>query len=91
MARFIVTLDEVARKLAAEAGVLWRELPDHPGYSKGRWRDRARCLIRRATPSAVFIDGSRQWNGKMSEDLVANLSDEDLHRAIENGRRGMAG
>jgi hypothetical protein len=91
MHRHFVTLDSIALRIAAEAGVAWRELPDHPGYWKGRWRDSARCLIRQATPAAVFIDGQRQWNGKMSEDLVANLRDEDVRRAIESGRRRMAG
>ena len=91
MTRFMVTLDDVASKIAADAGVVWRELPDHPGYGKGRWRDSARCLIRRSKPSAVFIDGTRQWNGKTGEDLVANLSEEDVRRAIESGRPASAG
>ena len=87
MVRHFVTLDSIARRIAAEAGIAWRDLPDHPGFSKGRWRDAARWLIRHAAPDARFIDGARQWNGKMSEDLVANLSREDMLRAIEYGRR----
>ena len=88
MARHIVTLDSVARKIAHDAGVAWRDLPDHPGFSKGRWRDSARWLIRSAMPSAVFLDGARQWNGKTSEDLIANISDDDVLHALETGRRG---
>jgi len=87
MVRQFVTLDSIARRIAAEAGVAWHDLPDHPGFSKGRWRDAARRLIQRSAPGAVFIDGVRQWNGKMSDDLVVNLSHEDARRAIEQGRR----
>ena len=82
-----VTLESVARRIAAEAGIAWRELSDYPGFAKGRWRDDARWLIDSFIPGAVVIEGKRQWNGKKDEDLVANLSDEDLRRVIERGRR----
>ncbi len=81
-----MTLDSVARQIAAEAGIAWRELPDFPGFSKGRWRDDARWLINHVIPYATVIDGQRQWNGKMSEELVANLSDEDVRHVIDTGR-----
>lgn len=47
----------------------------------------ARHIIRSAMPSAVFLDGVCQWNGKMSEDLIANISDDDVLHAPEAGRR----
>ena len=81
-----VTLDSVARRIAADAGIAWPELPDFPGFSKGRWRDDARWLIRQFAPRATVIEGRRQWNGKTGEDLVANLSDEDVRTVIETGR-----
>ena len=82
-----VTLDSVARRIAAEAGIAWRELSDHPGFAKGRWRDDARWLIGSLIPGAMVIEGKRQWNGKTGEDLVANLSDEDLRRVVARRRR----
>jgi len=78
-----VTLESVARRIAADAGIAWPELADFPGFSKGRWRDDARWLIRRLAPRAIVIEGRRQWNGKISEDLVANLSDEDIRALVE--------
>jgi hypothetical protein len=81
----IVTLDSIARKIAADAGIAWRELPDHPGYSKGRWRDDARWLILRTKPDAVFVDGDELWDGQRSEDLVVNFSAADFRRALQDG------
>lgn len=81
-----VTLDSVARRIAADAGIAWPELPDFPGFSKGRWRDDALWLIRQLAPRATVIEGRRQWNGKASETLVANLSDEDIRNVVETGR-----
>lgn len=81
-----VSLDSVARRIAADAGIAWRELPDFPGFSKGRWRDDARWLINKLAPRAVVIEGRRQWNGKSGEELVTNLSDEDVRLVLENGR-----
>ncbi len=81
-----VTLDSVARRIAADAGIAWHALPDFPGFSKGRWRDDARWLIEKLAPRAVVIEGRRQWNGKYGEDLVANLTDEDVRRVIDTGR-----
>jgi hypothetical protein len=80
-----VPLDSVACRIAADAGVAWRELPDFPGFSKGRWRDDARWLIRKLVPRAILIQGRRQWNGKVNDELVANLSDEDIRHVIETG------
>src|SRR5262245_61162334 len=86
MPRQVVTLEDVARRMAADAGVAWHDVSDHPGYSKGGRRDCARRLIKRSTPSAIVIDGIVQWNGRMSDDLVANISDDDVMRLIETGR-----
>lgn len=83
MADSMMTLDNVAQLLAADAGVAWRELPDYPGFSKGRWRDHARWLIRRCAPEARVIDGRRQWDGRMSEDVVGNFSVRDVYRLME--------
>jgi len=78
MGDHVVKLDEIARLLAADAGVSWPDLPDHPGFSKGRWRDQARCLIRRTSPEARLVDGVLQWNGRMSDDLVRGFSPAQL-------------
>lgn len=83
MADRTVKLDNVAQVLAADAGVAWRELPDYPGFSKGRWRDQARLLIRRGAPEARVVDGRPQWDGRTSEDLVRNFSALDIHRLLE--------
>jgi hypothetical protein len=82
-----VTLDSIARKMAAEAGVAWRELSDFPGYARGCWREETRWLIRRFLPAAVLIEGARQWNGRSGVALVANLTDEDMALVIERGGR----
>ncbi|KKC27510.1 hypothetical protein [Sphingomonas sp. SRS2] len=83
MADRTVKLDNVAILLAVDAGVSWYELPDYPGYSKGRWRDRARCLIRRGAPDARVVDGGVQWDGRMSDDIVRNFSTLEFHRLME--------
>ena len=83
MADRTVKLDNIAQVLAADAGVAWRELPDYPGFSKGRWRDQARLLIGRAAPEARVVDGRPQWDGRMSEDVVRNFSARDIHRLME--------
>ena len=82
-----VTVESLARQMAAEAGIAWRELPDFPGFSKGRWRDEARRQIRTFAPRALVIHGRRQWNGKIGDDLVVNLSDEEIRRVIETARQ----
>jgi len=79
----IVTLDKVAQLLAADAGVAWRELPDYPGFSKGRWRDQARWLIRRDAPAAHVVEGRIEWDGRTGEDVVRNFSVRDLLRVLE--------
>lgn len=79
----IVTLDKVAQLLAADAGVAWRELPDYPGFSKGRWRDQARWLIRRDAPAAHVVEGRIEWDGRTGEDVVRNFSVRDLVRVLE--------
>lgn len=39
------TVDEVAQRLAAQAGVVWSQLSNHPGYQKYIWREKARDLL----------------------------------------------
>ena len=38
-------VEEVAQRLAAEAGVVWSALSNHPGYQKYIWREKARELL----------------------------------------------
>lgn len=38
-------VDEVAQRLAAQAGVVWSQLSNHPGYQKYIWREKARDLL----------------------------------------------
>lgn len=83
MADRIVELDKVARLLAADAGVAWRELSDYPGFAKGRWRDRARWLIRRDAPGAHVVEGRVEWDGRTSGDVVRNVSMGDVLRLME--------
>jgi len=49
-------LDSIARRIAANAGVMWDELSDYPGYAKNQWRDEARALIAAISPQANFSD-----------------------------------
>ena len=63
-----LTLASTARKIAAEAGVVSRELPDHAGYAKGIWGDRARRLI----------EGERRWDGKIMDEMMYNFSSTDF-------------
>lgn len=86
MADRTVKLDNVARLLAADAGVAWRDLPDYPGFSKGRWRDQARWLIRRGAPGAQVVDGAAQWDGRTGETVVRNVSPCDVLRLMEAAR-----
>ena len=86
MADRTVTLDNVAILLAADAGVSWRELPEHPGFSKGRWRDQARCLIRRGAPDARLVAGGVRWDGRMGDDVVRNFSIVEFRRLMEARR-----
>ena len=46
MAKISATaIDEVAQRLAAQAGVVWSTLSNHPGYQKYIWREKARDLL----------------------------------------------
>lgn len=47
-------VDEVAQRLAAQAGVVWSQLSNHPGYQKYIWREKARDLLA-ATGAHVSI------------------------------------
>lgn len=78
-----VTLDSVARLLAAQAGVAWRRLPDYPGFSRGRWRDLARWMISRAAPEASIVEGTAHWDGTLGDDLVRGLSSADALQLVD--------
>lgn len=41
-------IDRIAQALAAAAGENWEQLRNHPGFGRGRWRDRAAQLTRGA-------------------------------------------
>lgn len=38
--------EQLARTLAATAGIEWASLRDYPGYGKNYWREKARNLFR---------------------------------------------
>lgn len=78
-----VTLDSVAKLLAANAGVAWRKLPDYPGFSKGRWRDLTRWMISRAAPAASIIEGRAHWDGTLGDDLVRGLSSAEAFQLVD--------
>lgn len=39
-------IDELARRLAANAGISWEMLGNYPGYAKNVWRDEAQVILR---------------------------------------------
>ena len=39
------SVDELARRLAAEAGLVWEQFSDHPGYQKYLWREQAAVIL----------------------------------------------
>ena len=43
-------IEQVARALAASAGVIWDHLDHYPGYLRGIWRAKAKELLRHVTP-----------------------------------------
>ncbi|RVT89434.1 hypothetical protein EOD43_21975 [Sphingomonas crocodyli] len=49
-----VTLDSIASRLAAKAGLDWGSLADHPGYLKAIWRERALGTVRAEAPDATI-------------------------------------
>lgn len=73
MSDHVIKLDKLAEMLAAEAGVVWRDLTDYPGYLKGRWRDQARSVAGRSSPDVRFIEGGLRWDGSTSDELVCDL------------------
>ena len=85
-----VTLDSIAQLLAANAGVVWRRLPDYPGFSKGRWRDLARCIVSRAAPNASIVEGRGRWDGTLGDDLVCGLSSADALQLADGWRSSSA-
>ena len=38
-------IDDVARHLATNAGIIWETLGNYPGYAKNCWRERALAMI----------------------------------------------
>lgn len=66
----VTTLDEIARRLAADDGVNWESLNDHPGYSKNRWRDEAQLMVCTSMPDAVILPGKLRWDGSLSDTIV---------------------
>lgn len=39
-------IDQLARAMAANAGVAWDLLNDYPGYTRNYWRDQAETVLR---------------------------------------------
>lgn len=70
MGQQATTLDMIAIRLAADAGVAWRDLGDYPGYARNMWREEARRLIGRRAPDAVIRGGAPTWDGRNEEWLV---------------------
>jgi len=56
-------LDSLAIQLAAEAGQLWIELGDFPGYARNIWREEARSRVLKDLPDAVFelLPAEHDW------------------------------
>ncbi len=38
-------VDQLAQRLAEQAGVVWWSLSNHPGYQKFIWREKARVML----------------------------------------------
>ena len=38
-------VDRIASRLAAEAGIVWSQLSEHPGYQRYIWREKALALL----------------------------------------------
>jgi hypothetical protein len=41
-----IRIEQMARALAASAGVIWEHLDHYPGYLRGIWRGKAMELLR---------------------------------------------
>ena len=52
-------VDEIARRLAEQAGVVWATLSNHPGYQKYIFREQARELLAATGAAAVPVDDER--------------------------------
>ena len=68
------SLDRIARRMAAQAGVSWSDLSDYPGYVKNLWRDEAQQMIKDLAPDAVVQPGHVRWDGTVGEAMIVNLS-----------------
>lgn len=67
-----VTLDSIASRLAAKAGLDWAMLADHPGYLKAVWRERALGTVRAEAPDAVQRIGLDRRTGRIGP-MIINL------------------
>jgi hypothetical protein len=38
-------VEQIARALAASAGVIWDQMEKYPGYARGIWLNKARLLV----------------------------------------------
>lgn len=70
----VTTLDEIARRLAAEQRVRWEDLNDYPGYAKNMWREEAELMVCTTMPYATLIPGQIRWDGSVSDTLVLGYS-----------------
>jgi|GEM_PF-1880477 hypothetical protein len=57
-------LDQVASQLAADAGQVWHQMGDFPGYSRRVWRDEARVHVREQHPEARIECLPATWDGR---------------------------
>lgn len=48
-------IDELARRLAGSAGIVWESLNDYPGYSKTCWREKAQAMMHALDPREQAI------------------------------------
>ncbi len=47
-------LDQIAQRIAAQAGVRWEDLNEHPGYTRNYWRSEAKSLLAAISPTALL-------------------------------------
>ena len=57
-------LDDVAIRLAADAGQAWTAMNDFPGYTRTIWRDEARLEVLRRQPAAQIECLPTGWDGR---------------------------
>ena len=57
-------LDDVAIRLAADAGQAWSGLNEFPGYARTIWRDEARLDVLKREPTARIECQPTGWDGR---------------------------